>query len=1000
MPDKLVVGPFNRGLRNDVTPFNVDNESFPVLVNAYQWRGRVKRKRGTSLIGRLKRYIGTTDGAGNIDVIISPQPILTGRVSFVIGTDVFYDPGTTADPADQILITNGSATVHTLNRVTGRLIITGSQANKCVIYYPTLPVMGLEDIVLDSTQYPGTLAFDTTYSYRILTVFPYDIYDVSFYKNPAASALLPFYIPKGTWTPTWWNGENYQQFWTVSYQGALWATNGIKVPFDPTSIGMQFKTISNLVIFAVGPPAILVFTIANHGLVVGDFIFVNEVNGITGINYQTGYVTTVFGPNTFAATFPNATIGGAYINGGIAQYLTNRSDTTKDVLRWFDGDPVDGACPPAFTQGHGWVNFMPPLNNLTLFQNFSIADLPPAQYYLVGARMIVPFKDRLLFFGPVIQTSSGSPIYLQDTVVYSQNGTPYYTSSFTGDPSLATTVQNPILVPDNQTASATAYWEDLTGFGGFLTAGVQQPIITVNPNEDVLVVGFNTIQTKLVYTGNDLVPFNFYTVNSEFGSSSTFSAVNTDTGVISRGSRGFVLTGQTQCSRFDLEIPDEVFEIKLIDNGAERFCSQRDYENEWIYFTYPNNEFTYVFPSQTLLYNYRDNSWAVFFETYTTYGSFRKQTGFTWATVGTVYSTWKSWNAAWNSGASTLLEPDVIAGNQQGFVLVREDEDTSEDNSLVIQNIVSNTVTSPDHCLSNDDYIYITGVLGDIGTLVNGKIFSVYSRTDDSFKLSPAIGSGTYLGGGLITRSYVPFIQSKQFPVAWDMGRKTRIGVQKYLLSSTSRSQIQLLIYLSQDANNPYNSPPIIPDVGVLNNSLIYDTVLYTCTESSNLGLTPANTNLQMISYINPAGDDAFTPQSQIWHRVNTSLIGDTVQVGFTISDKQMRELLQEGPSFVITGVSQANPAVILTDAQFAPGTVIKIQNVVGMTELNFTDFSNNTYVVIDSTSTDVTIGVDSTAFTPYVSGGIIYAVANFNSEAEVELHGMVIEVSQSQMLS
>ena len=30
--------------------------------------------------------------------------------------------------------------------------------------------------------------------------------------------------------------------------------------------------------------------------------------------------------------------------------------------------------------------------------------------------------------------------------------------------------------------------------------------------------------------------------------------------------------------------------------------------------------------------------------------------------------------------------------------------------------------------------------------------------------------------------------------------------------------------------------------------------------------------------------------QRQIWHRMNTSLIGDTVQIGFTLSDSQMRD--------------------------------------------------------------------------------------------------------------
>ncbi len=36
MGQKLVVGPFNMGLRNDRPAFMIDNENFPVLKNAYQ----------------------------------------------------------------------------------------------------------------------------------------------------------------------------------------------------------------------------------------------------------------------------------------------------------------------------------------------------------------------------------------------------------------------------------------------------------------------------------------------------------------------------------------------------------------------------------------------------------------------------------------------------------------------------------------------------------------------------------------------------------------------------------------------------------------------------------------------------------------------------------------------------------------------------------------------------------------------------------------------------
>ena len=125
--------------------------------------------------------------------------------------------------------------------------------------------MGLEDLILTVNQFPGTLAFDTTYSYNISTTSPYSIWDVSFYKNPKPDAVnLPGYIPKTTWTPTTWNGQDYQQFWTVNYQGALWATNGITQPFNSTKIGMQFKPISAIGIgtpIPPGPPSILIIRI-------------------------------------------------------------------------------------------------------------------------------------------------------------------------------------------------------------------------------------------------------------------------------------------------------------------------------------------------------------------------------------------------------------------------------------------------------------------------------------------------------------------------------------------------------------------------------------------------------------------------------------------------------------------------------------------------------------------------------------------------------------------
>ena len=903
MGQKLLIGPMNKGLRNDTTAFNIDNEAFPVLINAYQWRGRIKRKRGTELLGRLRRYFSsmstsynpgfdpTTPSTGTQTLSSGVGNLLTGFSGSGIQSTAQIVPGTVTIHDQTSVITytdpsmNGTLTGGTggnINYANGSITLNGGASNTidaAFSYYPGLVVLGLEPVVLDVTEAPGTIAFDTTYSYNIDVTYPFAIYSNSFYENPATGAYAG-YTQKSSWTPVNWNLQDYQQIWTTNYQGALWAVPGITSPFSSTNVGMQFKAITTV---TVASATTATLTITGHGLTVGDFVFVNEVATTTGINFQTGYVTTVTDANNVIVTFPNATIA-TNGTGGIAQYLTRSADSTKDCIRFYNGSPVSASTiPPPYQTGKGWVNFCPPLS----IRDYAVDDLPPDQYYLVGAKMVVPFKDRLLFFGPIIQTSTGSPIYLQDTVIFSQNGTPYYTASF----AYATNVPNisaltagsfiPILTPTNQTAFPQAFWEDIKGYGGYLNAGYARPITSVSPNQDVLIVGFSDRQAKLVYTGDDtLLPFVFYIINSELGSDSTFSTITLDRGVLSVGGRGILLTSQVSSQRVDIDISDEVFEIKLTNQGDKRICAQRDFINEWIYFTYPSNNKASKFPTQTLLYNYREDTWGIFEESYTTYGAFRKRDGSTWGTLKV--GTWGAWNTPWNSGASTPLQPLVIGGNQNGFVLVRDTERTSESTSLFIQNLVGSVVTCPNHALNTGDYILITGALGTVGAVVNGEIYSILVIDANSFRLNPAIdGSYTYLGNGVITRYYRPLIKTKQFPTAWEMGRKTRLGVQQYLFTTTDLGQVSLLIYLSQNDDFPYNLPPIVPAPNSTNDSLIYSTVLYTCPESTNLGLTPFNINLQI---------PTATQQQQTWHRVNTSLIGDTVQIGITLSDEQMRD--------------------------------------------------------------------------------------------------------------
>lgn len=880
MPEQIYIGNFAKGLTTSRLPFVIDNDAFPTMYNFYSWRGRAKRKRGTIFLGQLEiqRQIAAmpnswqlpsfnlVGGAGNLITQYSlggTASISPTTISLLIGGQTY------TDLMEDGTLQGSAGGTGTINYATGDFTITGGGASAVVgffSYFPGLPVMGLQDfdyisipnLPNVSTIYPFLLAFDTDYAYQVnqgmAQVF---FYDVSYYKV--------------TNNPVIWTGADYQLFWTTNYQSALWATNN--------KPGFNFKPLTNVAGVSVTQVSAtrVNISITAHALVLNDIIWINEVTGTiaTGsgatanqnINGQTGQVTLIIDANTVQVDF----LGTAYLttlanfqpgatgSGGIAQYFTSGAVAAQDGIKWYDGDPTSATGLPT-TTAVGWVNFAPPLTAA----NVSIDDEPVAKYYLVGALAIVAYKDRLLFFSPWIQTSTGNPIQLQDTVIWSWNGTPYYAA----------------LTPVSETNDPRAYYVDQTGLGGWLSAGIAQPIATVSNNEDVLLVGFGGKgrKTRFVYTGNDLNPFLFFNINSELPSDSTFSSVVLDKGAIDIGAYGIAMTDQQSCQRVDLDIPDSVFQIASLNHGAQRVNAIRDFFKEWIYFAYPVFSSLWRFPTQTFLFNYRDNTWGLQYENFTNHGTFRAQRKKTWLTTG--FHSWDTWREPWNSGASSALFPNIVAGNPQGYVLIKG-QGTGESISGTIQAITNSLgeaqITSIDHCVRVGDYLYISGCLGT--TSINTMIGAVRTVIDaNNFVIDLPFPAGVYLGLGKFTRLSQPLLQTKQFPVYWDQGRQTRLSVQKYLMDFTSDSQVTVNVYLSQDPddawNDPLNNPPP--------SSLIYSQIMYTCPESVNIGLTPANVNLQM-----PTAEGQF----QIWHRFNTSLIGDSVQIGITLSDVQMRNL-------------------------------------------------------------------------------------------------------------
>lgn len=864
MPEQIYIGNFPKGQLTDRLPFVIDNSSFPKLFNTYCWRGRVRRKRGTRLLGQMQiqTTLSSTLTAGAINLLAglpSTATLSPLGLSLTVGANTYTAPSS----PDGTLV-GAPAGTGTVNYATGAVTITGgagSAITGAFSYFPGQVSEGQRDFVQASeSPFPLMMSFDTTNSYQVNQTGTPFFYNVNYYK--------------GTNVPFVWSGQDYQQFWTTNYQGALWATNGVP----------GFNFLSGTYTSGSGTMTIT-FNFKNGAsnfttLVVGDKLWFNEwaAGGVT-LNGVVGTVSSIAGAasGNYVVTFvANQTVSST----GIVQMLTNTLPG-QDGIKWYDGDPTSGTGLPTST-GLGWVNFAPPLTALTV----SIDDSPTQKWYLIGALLIVAFKDRLLFLNPTIGTSGGLILPLQDTVIWSWNGTPYYS----------------LPVPVNQTSDVRAYYVDQTGLGGYLPAGISEPIITVSNNEDVLIVGFGGgrgRKTRFVYTGNDLQPFLFYSINSELPSGSTFSAITLDKGAIDIGPYGMTMTDQQSSERIDLDIPDSVFQISNIQNGPQRVNSVRDFFKEWIYFTYPpNNAFAdpstlspWKYPTQTFLFNYRDNTWAILYENFTSQGTFRYLTSETWATLP--YNNWGEWTDPWNSGISSAQFPNIVGGTPQGYVLVKG-EGTGEGPSCSIYAIATanagtaTQITSYNHCLSSSnpntydgDFIYITGMIGT-ATSLNMLIGKVIKIVDvNNFIIDLPFPAGTYLGLGVFAKLSQPFMQTKQFNPYWDQGRQVRLSSQKYLMDYTFNAQVTINVNLSQDPDTVWNTNQ--------NDALVYSQILYTCPESTNLGLTPFNTNLQM-----PTAES----QYQIWHRFNTSLIGDSVQIGITLSTQETAPGLRDAQMY------------------------------------------------------------------------------------------------------
>lgn len=215
--DRFIIAPFETGLQTDVRPWQIPDEAFAELNNAYVFRGRVRKRFGgvytgngaqtsftAQLFSRLSVPLGLTNGSGNIAGTV-PGSIFTIGQAFSVGNEMFtvYQLGTPA-----AMLTTGSSTVHTYNTNNGAYTIQGAAANTELYWYPSQPVMGLTQYEIGSISNHPSYAFDTQFVY---------VYTGSFWEQSP-----------GIDSPTW-HGSNSNFFWTENWRGISTATTNMFV---------------------------------------------------------------------------------------------------------------------------------------------------------------------------------------------------------------------------------------------------------------------------------------------------------------------------------------------------------------------------------------------------------------------------------------------------------------------------------------------------------------------------------------------------------------------------------------------------------------------------------------------------------------------------------------------------------------------------------------------------------------------------------------------------
>ena len=510
-------------------------------------------------------------------------------------------------------------------------------------------------------------------------------------------------------------------------------------------------------------------------------------------------------------------------------WATNFSGPAGDPIRYFDGT--------------AWTTFNPQI------------DTAGTPNRLQQCLILLPYKERLLAMNTYEGTTlAGSTQFAQRI-------------RFSGaiDPTILTTS-----------------WLDTSGNkGGFIDIPTNEAIISAAFIKDVLIIKCEQSSWKLIYNGNENFPFDIQKINTELGAESTFSLVGFDRGVFAIGNFGITSDDSVNVARIDEKIPDIIFNFNNSNAGPQRVYGIRDYKRQLVLWSYPNFNDNPIFPNKVLVFNYINATYSIFNDSFTCFGHFQKEDTQTWATLP--YSSWTEWNVPWNSGSEQAKYPEVIAGNQQGYVEILNQK-VSNDVSLSITAITPAepvVLTIPNHNLQTGQFIKVSNIAGTGApnpdtlndtiyriTYVSADTLSLefYNSVDEEFQNVALDAGGTYIGLGQVKVLNNIKILTKRFSPFYEIGGQVKLGYCDFFLNKTDEGELTLNQYVNESQVVAINDPNSVNNEGILGTNILP-------TYPENLNLIP----FQGI-------------QDKIWHRMYFYSITQNFQFELFFSDVQMAD--------------------------------------------------------------------------------------------------------------